>query len=203
MKMIMHSDSATLRANWGFPNNMRVGPGRVAELPDICGELGFKRPLLVTDSGLREQPMIRNVMTELEHAGMPADIFSEIQGDPDWFAVETGINAFRNGGHDSVIAFGGGSSLDTAKAIALMVGQTRPIWDFEDVGDNWKRANADAIVPSIAIPTTAGTGSEVGRASVITNTELGRKVIIFHPRMLPQVAILDPEVTVGLPAWMT
>lgn len=192
-----------LTANWGFPTNIRVGPGRLAELPDICRELGFAQPLLVTDPGVREQPMVGEMLATLESTDIPTGVFAEVHGDPDWPNVETGIQAFREGQHDSIIACGGGSALDTAKAVALMVGQTRPIWDFEDIGDNWKRANADAIVPTIAIPTTAGTGSEVGRASVITNTELGRKMIIFHPRMLPQTAILDPEVTVGLPAWMT
>lgn len=195
--------NAALAANWGFPTNIRVGPGRLAELPDICRDLGFDRPLLVTDPGVREQPMIDEMLANLERAGIATGVFSEVQGDPDWPNVEAGITAFREGQHDSIIACGGGSALDAAKAVALMVGQTRPIWDFEDIGDNWKRADADAIVPTIAIPTTAGTGSEVGRASVITNHELGRKMIIFHPRMLPQTAILDPEVTVGLPAWMT
>jgi len=190
-------------ANWGFPTNVRVGPGRIAELPAICGELGFNRPLVVTDPGVREQPMIDTMLAGLERAGVAAGVFAEVRGDPDWANVAAGIEAFREGNHDSIIACGGGSALDAAKAVALMVGQTRPIWDFEDVGDNWKRADADAIVPNVAIPTTAGTGSEVGRASVITNEERGRKMIIFHPQMLPQTAILDPEVTVGLPAWMT
>lgn len=201
--MTSNGSNPTLTGNWGIPMNMRVGPGRLVELPDVCRDLGFAQPLLVTDKGVREQPMIDDLLANMERAGIPTNVFSDVQGDPDWATVEAGIQAFRDGGNDSIIACGGGSSLDTAKAIALMVGQDRPIWDFEDVADNWKRANGDAIIPTIAIPTTAGTGSEVGRASVITNTELGRKVIIFHPRMLPQTAILDPEVTIGLPAWMT
>lgn len=192
-----------LISNWAYPTDMKVGPGRLEELPEICREKGFQKPLLVTDPGVREQPMVGDMLANLEREGIPTGIFSEIQGDPDWSNVEAGIQAFREGGHDSIIACGGGSSLDAAKAIALMVGQTRPIWDFEDIGDYWKRADADVIIPTIAIPTTAGTGSEVGRASVITNRELGRKVIVFHPLMLPKVAILDPEITVGLPAWMT
>src|SRR5699024_3726628 len=171
MSMARNAPDPALTTNWGFPTDMRVGPGRLAELPEICRDLGFERPLLVTDQGLREQPMMDGLLAGLESAGFSSvGIFSDIQGDPDWATVETGINAFRNGPHDGIIAFGGGSSLDTAKAIALMVGQTRPIWDFEDAG-NWKRAAADAIVSVIAIPTTAGTGSEVGRSSVITNTE--------------------------------
>ncbi len=196
-------DPASVTANWGFPNNMLVGPGRLAELPGACRELGISRPLVVTDSGLRDLPPIRNAMAMLLEAGLGAALFSDVQGNPVEANVDTGVDAYREGGHDGVVAFGGGSALDVAKAIALMVGQTRPIWDFEDVGDNWKRANAEAISPVIAIPTTAGTGSEVGRAGVITNTETHRKVIVFHPRMLPQTVILDPEVTAGLPAGVT
>lgn len=201
--MTSKTRDAALVSNWAYPTDMKVGPGRLEELPAICRELSFKQPLLVTDPGVREQPIVGDMLANLERESIPTGVFSEIQGDPDCANVEAGIQAFRAGEHDSIIACGGGSSLDTAKAVALMAGQTRSIWDFEDIGDNWKRADADAIVPTIAIPTTAGTGSEVGRASVITNREIGRKVIVFHPRMLPQVAILDPEITVGLPDWMT
>ncbi len=130
-------------------------------------------------------------------------MFADIRGNPNGANVDAGVEVFRSGNHDSVIAFGGGSALDAAKAIALMAGQDRPIWDFEDVGDNWKRAHADGIAPCVAIPTTAGTGSEVGRASVITNDDTHRKMIIFHPRMLPAAVILDPETTVGLPPQIT
>jgi len=202
--MDMHDfDPASVTANWGFPTSVKVGPGRLAELPEICRELGFERPLLVTDPGVKALPMIGETMDALKAAGIETALFADIQGDPTGADVETGVNVFREGQHDSVIAFGGGSALDAAKALALMVGQERPIWDFEDVGDNWKRAHADAIAPCIAIPTTAGTGSEVGRASVIRNEETHRKMIIFHPRMLPQAVILDPETTVGLPPQIT
>lgn len=196
-------DPASVTANWGFPASVRVGPGRIAELAGMCGELGFRRPLLVTDPGVRDLPMVGDTLEALRAAGIEADVFSEVQGNPTGANVDAGVRAWRDGGHDSVIALGGGSALDAAKAVALMVGQGRPIWDFEDVGDNWKRADAGAIAPVIAIPTTAGTGSEVGRASVITNDETHRKMIIFHPRMLPQAVILDPELTAGLPPQLT
>ncbi|MDX1609053.1 MAG: iron-containing alcohol dehydrogenase [Halofilum sp. (in: g-proteobacteria)] len=196
-------DPADVTANWGFPTSVRVGPGRLAELASICNELGFTRPLVVTDPGVRDLPMIRDTLEALQAAGIEAALFSDVRGNPTGANVEAGVGVFRAGGHDSVIAFGGGSALDAAKAVALMAGQERPLWDFEDIGDNWKRANVAAIVPCIAIPTTAGTGSEVGRASVITNEQSHRKMIIFHPRMLPLAVILDPETTLGLPPQMT
>jgi alcohol dehydrogenase class IV len=196
-------DPAKITADWGFPNRMLVGPGRLAELPNLCRELGITRPLAVTDAVLRTLPVVESTLSALRDDGLRVDLFAEVQGNPLEANVDAGIAAYRAGGHDGVVAIGGGSALDVAKAVALMVGQHRPIWDFEDVGDNWKRANADAIAPVIAIPTTAGTGSEVGRASVITNQSTHRKVIVFHPRMLPQAVILDPEVTVGLPAPIT
>jgi alcohol dehydrogenase class IV len=196
-------DPAQVTANWGFPTDIKVGPGRLSELPEICRELGFQRPLLVTDPGVKDLPMIGETLDALKNAGLPAAMFADIRGNPNGANVDAGVEVFRSGNHDSVIAFGGGSALDAAKAIALMVGQDRPIWDFEDIGDNWKRANADGIAPCVAIPTTAGTGSEVGRASVITNDETHRKMIIFHPRMLPAAVILDPETTVGLPPQIT
>jgi alcohol dehydrogenase class IV len=196
-------DPAQVTANWGFPTDIKVGPGRLSELPEICRELGFQRPLLVTDPGVKDLPMIGETLDALKNAGLPAAMFADIRGNPNGANVDAGVEVFRSGNHDSVIAFGGGSALDAAKAIALMVGQDRPIWDFEDIGDNWKRANADGIAPCVAIPTTAGTGSEVGRASVITNDDTHRKMIIFHPRMLPAAVILDPETTVGLPPQIT
>jgi hypothetical protein len=196
-------DPAQVTANWGFPTDIKVGPGRLSELPEICRELGFQRPLLVTDPGVKDLPMIGETLDALKNAGLPAAMFADIRGNPNGANVDAGVEVFRSGNHDSVIAFGGGSAIDAAKAIALMVGQDRPIWDFEDIGDNWKRANADGIAPCVAIPTTAGTGSEVGRASVITNDETHRKMIIFHPRMLPAAVILDPETTVGLPPQIT
>lgn len=190
-------------ADWGFPTRMQVGPGRLAELAPLCRELGFMRPLLVTDSGLRAHAMIAASLAGLTGAGLESSVFSDITGNPAQAQVAAGVAAFRAGGHDSVIAIGGGSALDVGKAIAFMAGQQRPIWDFEDRADNWKRADAAAIAPVIAIPTTAGTGSEVGRACVITNRQTERKVIVFHPRMLPVAVILDPEVTAGLPPPIT
>src|SRR5699024_39494 len=196
-------DPATISGNWGFPNQMLVGPGRLAELPALCKTHGMARPLLVTDSGMRDMPVVTDTLALLRDNNLPAELFADVQGNPVEANVDAGVAAYRDGSHDGIVGLGGGSALDVAKAIALMVGQTRPIWDFEDIGDYWQRANAEAIAPVIAIPSTAGTGSEVGRAAVITNTQAHRKVIVFHPQMLPKAVVLDPEVTVGLPAHLT
>ncbi len=196
-------DPASITADWGFPNRMLVGPGRLAELSGLCLELGIQRPLLVTDAGLRALPIVGATLAALRDYGLGAELFAEAQGNPVEANVDAGVAAYRAGAHDGVVGLGGGSALDVAKAVALMVGQSLPIWDFEDVGDNWKRADAKAIAPVVAIPTTAGTGSEVGRASVITNPEAHRKVIVFHPLMLPRAVILDPKATVGLPPPVT
>lgn len=196
-------DPRAITADWGFPTRMQVGPGRLAELAPLCRELGVTRPLLVTDSGLRAHAMIAASVARLTDAGLQPSVFSDVTGNPAQAQVAAGVQAFCAGRHDSVIAIGGGSALDTGKATAFMVGQQRPIWDFEDRADNWKRADAAAIAPVIAIPTTAGTGSEVGRACVITNRQAERKIIVFHPRMLPVAVILDPEVTVELPPSIT
>jgi len=191
------------RMNWNYPTAIRVGAGRIAELPAACRELGMQAPLLVTDPGLAALPMIDAALRQCRDGGLRAAVFSAIKGNPTGQNVMDGVTAFRAGGHDGVIAFGGGSALDAGKAIALMVGQDRPLWDFEDIGDNSNRVNVAGMVPVVAVPTTAGTGSEVGRASVITDDAAHIKRIIFHARMLPAVVILDPELTVGLPAKIT
>jgi len=192
-----------MRGNWGFPTNIRFGVGRIEELPVACRELGIERPLVVTDKGLAALPMIADAVGALGDAGLAAALFSDVQGNPIEANVNAGLDAYREGGHDGIVAFGGGSAMDVGKCIALMVGQTRPIWDFEDREDWWTRADADGIAPVIAVPTTSGTGSEVGRAGVITNLDDHTKRIIFHPKMLPAIVIEDPRVTAGLPAHLT
>lgn len=199
----MSQDAAALKGNWNYPTSVKFGVGRIKELPDHCKALGLKRPLLVTDPGLAGLPMIKNAISANEAAGIPTGLFSEVQGNPVGKNVEDGLKVYRDGKHDGVIAFGGGSALDAAKAIALMTGQTRPIWDFEDIGDWWTRVDPKGIAPIIAVPTTSGTGSEVGRASVITDEATHTKKIIFHPKMMPTIVIDDPELTVGLPAHVT
>ena len=199
----MTTDAAALRGNWNYPTQIRFGVGRIAELPDACRSLGFKRPLLITDPGLAALPMIREAVAANEAAGLPTGLFSDIRGNPISRNVEDSLAAHRTGRHDGIIAFGDGSALDAAKTVALMVGQKRPMWDFEDVGDNWTRVDPAGVVAVIAVPTTAGTGSEVGRASVITNEATHTKKIIFHPKMLPAIVISDPALTVGLPAKIT
>ena len=199
----MQIDPATLTGNWTYPTQIRFGPGRIAELAEICREAGMARPLVVTDPGLQDAPMVRDALTALADAKLGADLFAGIEPNPLTEHIETGVAAYRDGNHDGLIGFGGGSALDAAKAIALMVGQTRPIADFEDIGDYWRRADADGIAPVIAVPTTAGTGSEVGRAAVVTDGAGGRKMIIFHPRMMPRTVIADPALTLGLPPHLT
>ena len=199
--MTYRSESST--NNWHYPTAMRFGCGRTAQIADTCREFGIVSPLLVTDPGLISMPMVEQILNQCQQQLENCTIFSDLQPNPVEANVAAGVAAFKANGHDGVIALGGGSALDVAKAIALMVGQTRPIWDFEDREDWYTRANSAAIVPVIAIPTTSGTGSEVGRASVITDGADQTKKIIFHPKMLPVCVILDPEVTVGLPSALT
>ncbi len=192
-----------LTGNWNYPTSIRFGAGRIKELADACKAVGFQRPLLVTDPGLARLPMIADAVNTLRRAGIDVGLFSEVRPNPVASNVEAGLRTLRAGKCDGVIAWGGGSGIDTAKAIAFMAGQTRPLWDFEDIGDWWTRANAAGILPSIAVPTTAGTGSETGRASVITDETTHTKKVIFHPKMMPSIVIADPELTVGLPAKLT
>jgi len=192
-----------LRANWNYPTCVRFGAGRISELADACKSVGISRPLFVTDRGLANSPMVLKAIEATRAQGIATALFTDVQPNPIWENVHQGIVAYRDGDHDGLIGFGGGSPLDVAKSIAFMVTQTRPIWDFEDIGDNYKRAETTGIAPVIAVPTTAGTGSEVGRGTVITDVATHTKKIIFHPKMLPAVAILDPELTVGMPPHMT
>jgi len=192
-----------LRGNWNYPTSIRFGAGRIRELPEACRGLGMKRPLLVTDPGLAALPMIASAAELCRAAGLGCEVYAQVQPNPVEDNVTGGVAAYRAGGHDGVIAFGGGSALDAAKAIALMVGQSRPLWDFEDREDWYTRVDVAGMAPVVAVPTTAGTGSEVGRASVITDVTDHTKKIIFHPRMLPALVIEDPELTVGLPAQVT
>jgi len=192
-----------LNANWNYPTAIRVGAERLSELGECCRDLGMRSPLLVTDPGLAALPMVSQARDACTDAGLRCDVFSEIQPNPTGTNVDAGVRAFNQGSHDGVIALGGGSALDAGKAIALMARQSVSLWDLEDVGDNWTRADASLIAPIVAVPTTAGTGSEVGRASVILDEVREVKKIIFHPLMMPQIVILDPVVTVGLPATLT
>uniref|UniRef100_UPI0035157C31 iron-containing alcohol dehydrogenase n=1 Tax=Roseovarius sp. TaxID=1486281 RepID=UPI0035157C31 len=193
----------TLTGNWSYPTAMKFGPGRIKELPEACAQAGIKKPLLVTDKGLAGLPVTDQALDILEAAGLGRAMFSEVDPNPNEKNLDAGVAAYKAGGHDGVIAFGGGSGLDLGKMVAFMAGQTRPIWDFEDVGDWWTRADAEAIAPIVAVPTTAGTGSEVGRAGVLTNSETHVKKIIFHPKILPSVVICDPELTTGMPRVIT
>ena len=192
-----------LKGNWNYPTLIRFGAGRIRELPEACRTLGMQRPLIVTDPGLAKLPMIGNAASTLSTAGLGAAVFADIQANPVEANVTQGVAAFRAGSHDGVIAFGGGSALDVGKSIALMSGQTRPIFDFEDREDWFTRVDVKGMAPVVAVPTAAGTGSEVGRASVITDVADHTKKIIFHPKMMPGIVIEDPELTVGLPPQVT
>jgi alcohol dehydrogenase class IV len=194
---------APARMNWSYPTRIWFGAGRITELADACKIAGLKHPLLVTDPGLMRLPVIAKAQMLLKDAGIEAATWGEVVPDPSESNLNVGLAVYKAGKHDGVIAIGGGSALDCGKCIAFMAGQTRPVFDFEDIGDWWTRANADGIAPVIAVPTTAGTGSEVGRAGVITKEDTFEKKIIFHPKMLPVVTICDPELTVALPARLT
>jgi alcohol dehydrogenase class IV len=193
----------SVSANWNYPTAIKFGAGRISELPEHARTVGMKRPLLVTDKALAALPITLGALQRLQDAGLEAALFSDVRSNPTDENLEAGVAAFRQGGHDGVIAFGGGSGLDLGKLVAFAAGQTRPIWDFEDIGDWWTRADPAGIAPIIAVPTTAGTGSEVGRAGVITDSKAHVKKVIFHPKMMPAVVICDPELTVGLPPQIT
>jgi len=192
-----------ITANWNYPTSVRFGAGRIRELADACKALGIKAPLVVTDAMLAKLPMVDAAMATLRAAGLRATLFCDVKGNPVESNAYAGLDVLRRNGHDGVVAFGGGSALDVGKVIAFMAKQTRPMWDFEDIGDWWTRANADGIAPVVAVPTTSGTGSEVGRAAVITQEESRTKKVIFHPKMMPSITICDPELTVGLPGSVT
>jgi alcohol dehydrogenase len=192
-----------LYGNWSYPTAIKFGAERILEISDACKQAGIKKPLLVTDRGLATLPITVETLGLMDSHNLGHAIFADVDPNPNEKNLEAGVAAYNSGGHDGVIAFGGGSGLDLGKMVAFMAGQNRPVWDFEDVDDWWTRADSDAIAPIIAVPTTAGTGSEVGRASVITNSETHVKKIIFHPKVLPSVVICDPELTVGMPEIIT
>ena len=189
--------------NWNYPTTMWVGENRIKDLGAACKNLNIKKPLLVTDKGLAEADIVKSTLENLRKEGFKVELYSNVVGNPTGTNVEEGVSSYKKNNCDGVIAFGGGSGLDVGKAIAFMSGQSLSIWDFEDVGDNWTKADSDKIAPIIAVPTTAGTGSETGRASVILNEDTGVKKIIFHPKFLPSIVILDPHLTLGLPAKIT
>ena len=196
-------DYLSLQSQWSFPTEMRFGAGRIKELAQVCEAHNIRHPLITMDPGLTRLPMAQGIQTQMEKGGMDCIIFSKLQGNPVLEDLQAGITAYRDREHDGVIAIGGGSALDVGKLIAFMQGQSRPVWDFEDREDWWRRANNDTIAPVIAVPTTAGTGSEVGRAGVLTDARDHTKKIIFHPGMMARCVIADPELTLALPAKMT
>ena len=193
----------SLVGNWSYPTSIRFGAGRIKELGEAARAAGMRRPLLVTDPRLAAMAMVNDALALLAADGAPANVFSGIKPNPVAANIDAGLKALKAGGHDGVIAFGGGSALDAGKVIAFMAGQIRPMWDFEDVGDWWTRADPKGILPVVAVPTTAGTGSEVGRAGVITDEATHTKKVIFHPLMMPKTTICDPELTVGMPPAIT
>lgn len=189
--------------NWSYPTSIKFGCGRIQELAEHCKSLGMARPLLLTDKALAKLPITQTALDVLEKAGLGRALFGEVDPNPTEHNLEAGLTAYRAGGHDGVVAFGGGSAQDLGKLVALMVDQSVAIWDLEDIGDWWTRANPKTIAPIVAVPTTAGTGSEVGRAGVLTNSVTHRKTIIFHPKLLPSITLCDPELTVGMPPAIT
>ena len=192
-----------LVANWSYPTAIRFGAGRVTELAEACKAAGIMQPLFVTDQGLAKLEITGRALEVLEKGGLRASLFADVKPNPVEANLTAGVEAFRSGGHDGIVAFGGGSGLDLGKLIAFMAGQKRPVWDFEDVGDWWTRADAGRIAPIVAVPTTAGTGSEVGRAGVVTDERTHTKKVIFHPKMMPKAVVADPELTTGMPPFIT
>ncbi|MBW8282652.1 MAG: iron-containing alcohol dehydrogenase [Rhizobium sp.] len=199
--MTIHTQAVA--SNWSFPTDVRFGNGRIREIGAAVRALGATSPLVVTDAGLKDLFPVQRALEALREAGLQPGLFFNVKPNPTGRNVADGVEALRSGRHDLVVAIGGGSALDAAKAIALMSSQTISMWDLEDIGDNWTRVDTSRLVPVIAVPTTAGTGSELGRSSVITHDEEHRKVIVFHPRMMPNLVIMDPELTTGLPAHIT
>jgi len=197
------TDPARFLAAWNFPTSIRFGAGRLAELGRACRELGMTRPLLVTDRGLRDGPIVAAALQALREERLAAATFADVQGNPTLRNVEDGLAAWRSGGHDGVVGLGGGSAIDTAKNVALMSGQSRPLLDFVDVGENWRRVDPAGVAPLVAVPTAAGTGSEVGRSAVVTDQRAQAKRVIFHPRMLPAIVLADPALARGLPPHLT
>ena len=193
----------TLTADWSYPTAIRFGAGRIAEIAQACAAAKISRPLLVTDRGLAGLPMVDQALTRLKSAGLEAALFADVDPNPNELNLGAGLDVYRSGGHDGVIAFGGGSGLDMGKLIAFMSGQSCSVWDFDDVADAWQRADETGIAPIVAVPTTAGTGAEVGRAGILLNTQTLQKKIIFHPRMLPTQVICDPELTTSMPSVIT
>ena len=191
------------KTNWNYPTTMWVGQDRIKDLNVACKNLNIKKPLLVTDKGLAGSDIIQNSLSNLKQNSFEVILYSNVVGNPTGTNVNEGVEIYRKNNCDGVIAFGGGSGLDVGKAVAFMSGQDLPIWDFEDVGDNWTKAKSNSIAPIIAVPTTAGTGSETGRASIILNEDTGVKKIIFHPKFLPSIVILDPLLTISLPPDIT
>ena len=189
--------------NWNYPTTIWVGENRINDIAIACKSLGITKPLFVTDKDLADSDIVKNTLSILKIQNINTKLYSNVVGNPTGKNVNDGVESFKKNNCNGVIAFGGGSGLDVGKAVAFMSGQTLPIWDFEDKGDNWTKANSDKIAPIIAVPTTAGTGSETGRASVILNEETGVKNIIFHPKFLPSIVILDPVLTIGLPPKLT
>ncbi|MCL4675567.1 MAG: iron-containing alcohol dehydrogenase, partial [Pararhodobacter sp.] len=192
-------------ANWSYPTAVKFGVRRISELAEHCKAVGIRQPLLVTDRALVSLPITAGALDVLDAGGLGRAVFSDVDSNPTEANLSAGIAAYHAGGHDGVVAFGGGSALDLGKLIALMAGQSAglSVWDLEDVGDWWTRADASAIAPVVAVPTTAGTGSEVGRAGVLTNSATHRKTIVFHPRLMPAVTLCDPALTVGMPRFIT
>jgi alcohol dehydrogenase class IV len=190
-------------SKWNYPTTVRFGVGRIAELPDALAAAGIKKPLFVTDPGLAKLPVVSSTLKILDDAGIKYGVFSDVRPNPVESNLTAGIDVYKKGKFDGVIAFGGGSAIDLGKLIAFQAHQTRPVWDFEDIGDWFLRADASKIAPIVAVPTTAGTGSEVGRASVLTHEETHTKKVIFHPKILPTIVIADPELSTGMPPFIT
>ena len=185
--------------HWSYPTDITLGKGSLKQLPEACVATGIHKPLVVTDKGLEDHQIIHACLEILRGNGFSPELFSNVNSNPNEENLNAGLEIFLSLGADGIVAIGGGSALDLGKLIAFMAVQKLSVWEFEDFGDLWKKAESEGISPIIAIPTTAGTGSEVGRAGVLTDTRTKTKKVIFHPKMLPAKVIADPDLTYFLP----
>ena len=189
--------------DWEFPIPIAYGPGRLNEIAEFCKKSEISKPLIITDKGSKELPFISRLAGLLESASIQNNLFYGISPNPRDDEINAGCNAYRRGNHNGIIAIGGGSALDGAKAIGMTVNSGVNLWDFEYRKPDPILNSLDCFPNFITIPTTAGTGAETESTAMITDTVQGMKFCLAHLGMRPSLAILDPELTVGLPANLT
>jgi alcohol dehydrogenase class IV len=191
------------QTDWDFPVPIRYGPGRLRQIGTLCAANGCRNPLIVTDRATGRLPFVDALRGFLAAGGLGHGSFADVSPNPADVEVMAGKRAFRTGGHDSVIALGGGSGMDAGKAISLVLNTDRDLWDFDfNVPPPPELGKAD-FVPLLCVPTTSGTGAETESTAMITDTRRGIKGCVWHPAQKPFAALLDPDLTLGLPRNLT